>query len=67
MTGMMTNRELMLTLGRAAREAAKVLALAPTSQKNEALVAMAAKIRRSANDILSENARDLVNAKAKDM
>ena len=67
MTGMMTNRELMLTLGRAAREAAKVLALAPTSQKNEALVAMAAKIRRSANDILSENARDLENAKAKDM
>ena len=67
MTEMMTNRELMLTLGRAAREAAKVLALAPTSQKNEALVAMAAKIRRSANDILSENARDLENAKAKDM
>ena len=67
MTEMMTNRELMLTLGRAAREAAKVLALAPTSQKNEALVAMAAKIRRSANDILSENARDLANAKAKDM
>jgi glutamate-5-semialdehyde dehydrogenase len=67
MTGMMTNRELMMTLGRAAREAAKVLALAPTSQKNEALVAMAAKIRRSANDILSENARDLENAKAKDM
>jgi glutamate-5-semialdehyde dehydrogenase len=28
---------------------------------------MAAKIRRSANDILSENARDLENAKAKDM
>jgi glutamate-5-semialdehyde dehydrogenase len=67
MTEMMTNRELMLTLGRAAREAAKVLALAPTSQKNEALVAMAAKIRRSAKDILSENARDLANAKAKDM
>ena len=67
MTEMMTNRELMLTLGRAAREAAKVLALAPTSQKNEALMAMAAKIRRSAADILSENARDLENAKAKDM
>ena len=67
MTEMMTNRELMLTLGHAAREAAKVLALAPTSQKNEALMAMAAKIRRSAADILSENARDLENAKAKDM
>ncbi len=67
MTGMMTNRELMLTLGRAGREAAKVLALAPTRQKNDALMAMAAKIRRSAGDILSENARDLENAKAKDM
>jgi len=66
-TGMMTNRELMLTLGRAGREAAKVLALAPTRQKNDALMAMAAKIRRSAGDILSENARDLENAKAKDM
>ncbi|MCX7351393.1 MAG: gamma-glutamyl-phosphate reductase, partial [Alphaproteobacteria bacterium] len=64
---MMTNRELMLTLGRAGREAAKVLALAPTRQKNDALMAMAAKIRRSAADILSENARDLENAKAKDM
>ena len=67
MTGMMTNRELMLTLGRAGREAAKVLALSPTRQKNDALMAMAAKIRRSAGDILSENARDLENAKAKDM
>ena len=67
MTGTMTNRELMLTLGRAAREAAKVLALAPAQQKNEALLAMAAKIRRSAADILSENARDLEHAKAKEM
>ena len=67
MTEMMTNRELMLTLGRAARQAAKVLALAPTQQKNEALMAMAAKIRRSAADILSENARDLENARAKEM
>jgi glutamate-5-semialdehyde dehydrogenase len=67
MTEMMTNRELMLTLGRAARQAAKALALAPTRQKNDALMAMAAKIRRSAADILSENARDLENAKAKEM
>ena len=67
MTEMMTNRELMLTLGRAARQAAKVLALAPAQQKNDALMAMAAKIRRSAADILSENARDLENARAKEM
>jgi len=63
----MTNRELMLTLGRAARDAAKALALAPSAQKNESLMAMAAKIRRSAIDILSENRRDLENAAARDM
>lgn len=67
MNQMTTNRELMLTLGRAAREAAKFLALAPTKQKNDALMAMAAKIRRSAADILSENARDLENAKTKEL
>ncbi len=67
MTDTMSNRELMLTLGRAARDAAKALALAPTTQKNEALMAMAAKIRRSAADILAENARDLENASAKEM
>ena len=65
MTVTMTNREMMMTLGRAAREAQKLLALAPTAQKNEALMAMAAKIRRSGADILSENQRDLANAQAK--
>lgn len=62
-----SNSELMLTLGRAARQAARILALAPTAQKNEALKAMAAKIRRSAADILSENRRDLENAKLKEL
>ncbi|MCA3574375.1 MAG: glutamate-5-semialdehyde dehydrogenase [Aestuariivirga sp.] len=65
MTVTMTNRDMMMTLGRAAREAQKLLALAPTAQKNEALMAMAAKIRRSGADILSENQRDLANAQAK--
>lgn len=62
-----SNRELMMTLGHAARAAARVLALAPAEQKNQALMAMAAKIRRSAADILSENQRDLANARAKDL
>lgn len=56
-----------MTLGAAARAAAGVLALAPTEQKDKALLAMAAKIRRSAADILSENARDLENARSKDL
>ena len=62
-----SNRDLMMTLGHAARAAARVLALAPAEQKNQALMAMAAKIRRSAADILSENLRDLANARAKDL
>jgi glutamate-5-semialdehyde dehydrogenase len=62
-----SNRDLMMTLGQAARTAARVLALAPPEQKNQALMAMAAKIRRSAADILYENRRDLDNAAAKDL
>ena len=62
-----SNRELMMTLGQAARDAARVLALAGSAQKNQALTAMAAKIRRSAADILSENARDLENARAREL
>ena len=62
-----SNRDLMQTIGSAARAAAGLLALAPASQKNDALKAMAAKIRRSAADILAENVRDLENARAKDL
>jgi glutamate-5-semialdehyde dehydrogenase len=61
-----SNRELMMTLGQAGRRR-RVLALRASAQKNEALTAMAAKIRRSAADILSENARDLENAKAREL
>ncbi len=43
-----------MTLGQAARIAARELARAPTAQKDEALRAMAAKIRRSAADIAAE-------------
>lgn len=64
---MTSNREMMQVLGNAARTAAKALALATTAQKNKALLEMAAKIRRSAADILAENARDLENAKAKEL
>ena len=61
------NGDLMRTLGTAARAAARQLALASSEQKNQALLAMAAEIRSSAADILSGNARDLENARAKDL
>lgn len=49
----------MKTLGREARAAASVLALASADRKTAALNAMAASIRRHADDILAANARDL--------
>ena len=67
MTTDLASRQLMMTLGEAARAAARQLALAETARKNTALTAMAAKIRRSAADILSENRRDLEAAQARDL
>ena len=54
----------MAAIGREAKAAARVLALASTEQKNRALAAMATAIRASRTDILSENAKDLVDGKA---
>jgi glutamate-5-semialdehyde dehydrogenase len=55
---------LMHELGRAAKDAARLLALAPTAQKDAALAAMAAAIRAHKADILAANAQDLAEAKA---
>jgi glutamate-5-semialdehyde dehydrogenase len=54
---------LMQDLGRRARRAARVLALAPAEQKNEALRAMAAQCRARTSDILAANAQDLADAR----
>jgi glutamate-5-semialdehyde dehydrogenase len=51
-------------LGRAARKAARALALASTAQKNRALAAMAKAIRASRTAILAANAEDVAAAKA---
>ncbi|MEX0693692.1 MAG: glutamate-5-semialdehyde dehydrogenase [Rhodospirillales bacterium] len=50
---------LMREIGTNAREAAARLAVASTAQKNRALLEMATSLRRRANHILSENARDI--------
>ncbi len=55
----------MQALGRSARAAAATLALAPTEQKNRALLQAAAALRAAAPDILAANARDLRAAEAK--
>jgi glutamate-5-semialdehyde dehydrogenase len=55
---------LMREIAHRAREAARVLALAPTAQKNRALAAMAKAVRRSRNNILAANAEDIAEAKS---
>ncbi len=58
-------RDSLMAIGRAARDAARQLALIPAAQKDEALRAMAAEIRRDAGLIAGENARDVADARAK--
>jgi glutamate-5-semialdehyde dehydrogenase len=57
----------LLEMGRNARAAARLLALAPTAQKNAALKAMAAAIRARSNEILAANAADVRAAEAKQL
>jgi glutamate-5-semialdehyde dehydrogenase len=54
---------LMLEMGRRARTAAHILALAPAARKDEALAAMARALRQRAPDILAANAEDVAEAK----
>jgi glutamate-5-semialdehyde dehydrogenase len=57
----------MLELGKNARKAARVLALAPPAQKNAALMAMAAAVRDASHKILEANVKEIDAAKAKDL
>jgi glutamate-5-semialdehyde dehydrogenase len=57
----------MAQMGVQARAAARVLALAPTAQKNAALAAMAKAMRRNTTAILSANAIDLQDAAGKNL
>ncbi len=54
----------MQTVGKQAREASRAIARADTNQKNHALLAMAAAIRRDAARLLEANARDMEHARA---
>jgi glutamate-5-semialdehyde dehydrogenase len=55
---------LMHAIGREAKSAARVLALAPTAQKDEALAAMSEALRQRKSDILAANGQDVAEAKA---
>ncbi len=61
---MMDVKQYMQTLGRQAREASRAIARADTNQKNRALLAMAAAIRRDAAKLLAANAHDMERARA---
>ncbi|MCL2589805.1 MAG: glutamate-5-semialdehyde dehydrogenase [Betaproteobacteria bacterium] len=56
-------QHIMHTLGRQAREASRVLAVASTGIKNMALVATAEEIRRQRDTLLAANAKDLALAR----
>jgi glutamate-5-semialdehyde dehydrogenase len=56
-----------LEMGKEARRAAQLLAVASTEQKNAALLAMAAHIRNNSAALISENQKDLGAARAKNM
>ena len=52
------------SLAEAARRASRVLATAPTAQKDEALRAMARRLRAAQPTLLAANAEDLAAARA---
>ena len=54
---------LMRDIGRRARAAARILALAPTEQKDRALRAMAAALRAQAAAIIAANGEDVAEAR----
>jgi glutamate-5-semialdehyde dehydrogenase len=58
--------DLMRGIGRGARAAARVLAFAPTGQKNRALHAAAAALRARRSEILAANETDMRDAGARD-
>jgi gamma-glutamyl phosphate reductase len=60
---MMDIKSYMQTVGKQAREASRAIARADTNQKNRALLAMAAAIRRDAAKLLEANARDMEHAR----
>jgi len=57
-------KDYMLAVGRQAREASRLMAMAETNAKNRALLAIAAAIRRDAAKLLAANAEDLAAAKS---
>jgi glutamate-5-semialdehyde dehydrogenase len=60
----MNIEQYMEKLGQAARAASRLTAVASTDAKNRALLAMAAAIRESRDDLIAANSRDLEQARA---
>ncbi|PPQ40498.1 glutamate-5-semialdehyde dehydrogenase [Rhodoblastus acidophilus] len=58
---------LLLDLGRRARRASRVLALAPPEQKNRALTAAAEFLRTRTAELIGANAQDMARAKEKNL
>lgn len=61
---MTTTLETMRAFAERAKRASRVLAVAPTGQKNRALELLAAALRERTADIVAANAKDLIDARA---
>lgn len=57
-------KEYMHTVGKAAREASRLIGKANTALKNQALIAIATELKRNAEPLIAENQKDLKTAKA---
>ncbi|MBL4800780.1 MAG: glutamate-5-semialdehyde dehydrogenase [Emcibacter sp.] len=65
MTQEQTIKDMMQAMGKAAKAASETLAMATTEQKNTVLIAAAEFLRTDKDKILSANATDMENAKAR--
>ncbi len=63
MTMQPTLSQYMQTLGETARQAARILSIASTRQKNEALVSIAEQLLANETDLLAANAKDMANGR----
>ncbi len=62
MTKQKTLNQYMQSLGKTARQAARILSSASTKQKNEALISIAGQLRANETDLLTANAKDMAHA-----
>ncbi len=64
-SGSRPTTKLISTIAENSRKAARSLACAPTSQKNEFLICFAELLRKRSRELITENAKDVIDARGK--